>query len=69
MISNYQTMNLIRDYDIVTDNPKKHIPYAMFCSTADAISFMEKLKKEKQEVNWQVMKLEDWQKVYNETNP
>ena len=57
-------MKVIGDYDIVVDNPKKHLPYAIFCSTFDAYIFMQKLKKEKPKITWQLMKLIDWQKIY-----
>ena len=65
MLLNKEVMDLIGDYDIIVDDPKKHIPWAMFAMTADAYLFMQKLKKERPEIDWKMMKLEDWQKEYH----
>jgi len=65
MLLNEEIMDFIGDYDIIVDDPKKHIPWAMFCSTIDAHLYMQKLKKEKPEINWRIIKLEDWQKEYH----
>lgn len=65
MLSNRQAMNLIGDYNIIVDDPKKHIPYAMFCSTSDAYLFMKELREKKPKIDWRMMKLEDWQKEYH----
>ena len=58
------TLDFISDYDIVVDDPKKHVPYAIFCSTSDAYIFMQNLKKEKPLIHWKMMKLIDWQREY-----
>ena len=62
---NCKAMKIIADYDIVVDNPEIHVPYAMFCSTIDAVEYMEKLKKKDYPLcSWQVMKLYEWQRLY-----
>jgi len=57
-------MRVIGDYDIVVDDPTEHIPYAMFCSTIDALKFKDVIKKKFPVGNWKVMKLSDWQKQF-----
>lgn len=69
-MDNCKTMRIIGDYDIVVDDPEKHVPYAMFCSTIDALEFMKKLKNRypynssTNPCSWKVIKLSDWQKLY-----
>lgn len=59
-----KVMNIIGDYDIIVDDPEKHAPYAIFCSTIDAIDFMGELMKANPEANWQIIRLDEWQKIY-----
>jgi hypothetical protein len=57
-------IDIIGDYDIIVDDPQKHVPWAIICNTIDAIKYMKKLKKEKPEINWQNMKLDEWYEQY-----
>jgi len=59
-----EVLDLIGDYDIVVDDSTKHVPYAMFCSTFDALDYIETLKVIKPEIPWKIMLLSDWQKQY-----
>ncbi len=64
MLTHEKVMNIIGDYDVVVDNPEKYIPYAIFCSTIDAVIFMESLKESSPEINWETIKLYEWQQRY-----
>jgi hypothetical protein len=54
----------IGDYDCVVDNPEKHLPYAIFCTTNDAMRHLKDLKESSPEIDWKVMTLDDWQRQY-----
>jgi len=59
-----QLLKYIGSYDIVIDDPKKHVPYGMFCTTFEAYEFQALLQKRIPSIKWQVMLFEEWVKLY-----
>ena len=57
-------MEIIGDYDIIVDDPTKHIPWAMFSSTSDALIFLKNLKTTRPKINWKHMTIEEWFEQY-----
>ena len=59
-----ERLEVLRDYEIIVEDPKKHIPWAIFSFTADAYEFLAKIKKRYPETPWQVITLEEWFNLY-----